>query len=300
MIILFCCEPTDPKQVDSCFEDEWQAAQKAGFPVALINFEAIVAEKAVNAVARVPEQSGSAVYRGWMLKPAQYKNLYEALKHKGISLVNSPDQYKRCHYFPDSYDAIKSCTPKSIWTSPKCDLKKTLKDFGDRPIIVKDYVKSRKHEWFDACFIPNASDTPTAQRVVDKFIELQEGDLNEGLVFREFIEFEPAGFHEKSGLPIIKEFRIFFFDGDPLIESAYWPQVSKDEIPMELFKEIANKIESNFFTMDVAKRPDGEWMVIELGDGQVAGLPEVMAPLDFYMALWIWDNFHSIRKWRSE
>ena len=26
------------------------------------------------------------------------------------------------------------------------------------PYIVKDYVKSRKHEWYDACFIKNISD----------------------------------------------------------------------------------------------------------------------------------------------
>lgn len=34
-----------------------------------------------------------------------------------------------------------------------------LHEFGDRPVIIKDYVKSRKHEWLGACFIPDASDT---------------------------------------------------------------------------------------------------------------------------------------------
>jgi ATP-grasp domain-containing protein len=32
-------------------------------------------------------------------------------------------------------------------------------------------------------------------------------------------------------------------------------------------------VQSRFFTMDVAKRVDGGWMIVELGDGQVAGLP---------------------------
>ncbi len=30
---------------------------------------------------------------------------------------------------------------------------------------------------------------------------------------------------------------------------------------------------SRFFTMDVARRRDGGWMIVELGDGQVSGLP---------------------------
>ena len=41
----------------------------------------------------------------------------------------------------------------------------------------------------------------------------------------------------------------------------------------------------DFFTMDIAERADGSWMIIELGDGQVAGLPERLLPVDFYRAL---------------
>ncbi len=44
-------------------------------------------------------------------------------------------------------------------------------------------------------------------------------------------------------------------------------------------------MQSRFFTMDVAKRIDGKWMIIELGDGQVAGLPEKVDIIDFYQAL---------------
>ena len=36
---------------------------------------------------------------------------------------------------------------------------------------------------------------------------------------------------------------------------------------------------------DVAKRIDGKWMIIELGDGQVAGLPDKVDIIDFYQAL---------------
>ena len=37
--------------------------------------------------------------------------------------------------------------------------------------------------------------------------------------------------------------------------------------------------------MDIAKRKDGDWMIIELGDGQVAGLPESSEAEAFYREL---------------
>jgi hypothetical protein len=37
--------------------------------------------------------------------------------------------------------------------------------------------------------------------------------------------------------------------------------------------------------MDIAKKKDGEWMIMELGDGQVSGLPENADKANFYRAL---------------
>ena len=76
-----------------------------------------------------------------------------------------------------------------------------LTRFGDKPLILKDWVKSQKHHWEEACFISRASDRKGVQKVVEKFLELQGTDLNVGLVFREFIEFEALAQHEKSGCP---------------------------------------------------------------------------------------------------
>src|SRR5258708_22976030 len=143
-----------------------------------------------------------------------------------------------------------------------------LSVFGSAPILVKDYVKSQKHYWYEACYIPSAADRDTVERVVLRFVQLQDDDLNEGLVFRQFVPFESLGINAKSGIPIAREFRTFFLDGTPLYSTAYWPDVSyTDEIP-GLFTEIAHTIKSRFFTMDIAKKSDGKWMIVELGDGQ--------------------------------
>ena len=54
---------------------------------------------------------------------------------------------------------------------------------------------------------------------------------------------------------------------------------------MELFAEIAAAVRSRFFTMDVARRVDGDWMIVELGDGQVSGLPNEQDARVFYQFL---------------
>jgi hypothetical protein len=44
------------------------------------------------------------------------------------------------------------------------------------------------------------------------------------------------------------------------------------------FSPIAAKIPSPFFTMDLDQAEDGHWFIMELGDGQVAGLPDGVRP----------------------
>jgi hypothetical protein len=188
---------------------------------------------------------------------------------------------------------IENYTPRSVWLKggPEVSMDRVmvaLRVFGDKPVIVKDFVKSRKHEWDEACYIPLASDRGEVERVVTCFLQLQGEDLNEGLVFREFIEFEPLTTHSKSGMPLTKEFRLFVLDGQIISVMQYWDEGDYDQgalPPVDIFSDIAQKVQSCFFTMDVAKGIDGKWRIIELGDGQVAGLSG-KADLDaFYRAL---------------
>lgn len=293
-MLIFCCDPLNPRQPDPGFGREVAAAECLGLEFSLIDFESLAAADADQATRRVPTQSTNrlGIYRGWMLKPKQYHSLYVELKAKGIQLISDPTAYRHCHYLPDSYSKIEAHTPRSVWMTiggqPSLhQIMALLKRFGDRPIIIKDFVKSRKHEWNEACFIPSANDPTAVERVVARFIELQEDDLNEGLVFREFVEFEPLAQHSKSGMPLIKEFRLFFLDGEPIFSTEYWGQGDYQGIapPVERFAAIGRTIESRFFTMDVGKRKDGEWMIVELGDGQVAGLPDNADAMQFYSAL---------------
>jgi ATP-grasp domain, R2K clade family 3 len=293
--IIFCADPLAPRTVDSAYTDEVRAAIACGLEYQLINYEQLVHEQdAATAVRRVAVAPAPelALYRGWMLRPSDYQALYDALLVRGLQLINTPDAYRTCHYLPDSYPLISDETPLTVWLPlDACgeleQIMAALAPFRDQPLIVKDYVKSRKHEWFEACYIPSAADRQAIARVVRRFLELQGDDISEGLVFRAYVAFQPIGTHPQSGMPLTREHRLFFLDGALLADAPYWDAAVDEtaELPIEHFTRVAARVPSRFFTMDVAQRVDGSWMIVELGDAQVAGLPEHIDVASFYAAL---------------
>jgi len=251
-------------------------------------------------VARVPDRARTALYRGWMLTPHQYSAMHGVLAARETHLLSTPDAYRTCHYLPESHPFIAERTPRSVWfpvdRARGLDLetlRAAIAPFGDSPLVVKDYVKSHKHAWEEACFIPRASDLPEVLRVASRFLKLQGEDLNEGLVFRAFVPLRMVGMHPKSGMPLAAEFRIFWLDGEPLLSHRYWGELGAPEaspvfdapLPMAELRTIAARIPSRFFTMDIAFLEDGSWTIVDLGDGQVAGLPAPELSFDFYRGL---------------
>ena len=294
MIVIYCDSILDNKLVDPDYENELIASKRNDFESFLISFEELSDENTEKALKLVNPQDKTtkAIYRGWMLTPVLYKKLYDGLLSKNIKLVNSPEEYIHTHYLPNSYEKIKAVTPKSNWIklNGSIDIISVLKlasEFKNNPIIVKDYVKSEKHNWEEACYIPNASDSEKVKNVVDKFIELRGNSLNEGIVFRAFEQLEFLTEHSQSGMPLTKEFRVFFANKQIVSVFNYWDEGEYGDLKPNLdeFVEIAKGIDSNFFTMDVAQKKNGEWIIMELGDGQVAGLPDNANIDSFYYEL---------------
>ena len=46
-----------------------------------------------------------------MLQPEAYARLFEALKERNLTLINTPAEYENCHEFPLAYPAIADYTP---------------------------------------------------------------------------------------------------------------------------------------------------------------------------------------------
>lgn len=294
MRLLFCADPLDTRSPDPAFHLEVEAARQLGVRFSLFSYETLVNESdAAKAVRRVDagDDNEVTVYRGWMLRPEHYTHLYEALIERGVRLINTPAGYRHCHYLPESYHLLVGQTPRTVWLpTGEASLDQVmaiLEPFGIGPVVVKDYVKSQKHRWLEACFIPSAADREGVERVVSEFVCLQGADLNEGLVFREFVEFEPVGVHPSSGMPLTREYRTFILDGEPLLTADYWAEGNYEgEKPsLQTFRELVHRVKSRFFAMDVAKVKGGGFVIVELGDGQVSGLPNKADPVTFIAAL---------------
>ena len=101
---------------------------------------------------------------------------------------NEADPVYDSEYRVSREKGFEDCTAKSAWTEDFSEesLKELLSKF-EGAVIVKDYVKSRKHEWYEACFIEDVKDTENALKVINNFIERQDDLLTGGIVLRDKI-----------------------------------------------------------------------------------------------------------------
>lgn len=280
---LFCNHPLYSRKVDPDYELEYCEAMKK-HKCALFSYEDL--ENGKSSLYN-DEISGLTIYRGWMMKPEMYKRFYSLLDEKGIVLINSPEEYEKYHTLPGWYHEFRDCIAESVWEtdgSISAIMEKGAVLEGG--YIVKDYVKSRKHEWYDACYIPNIRDKANAEKVIANFVERQGDSLVGGIVLRKYEKLRQIGFHDRSGMPISEEYRVFNFAGKIHIMDNYWEkdrEVKLSEEELRWLDGIAAKIRSNFVTIDLARREDGTLIIMELGDGQVSGLQEIQ-PKNFYEA----------------
>jgi hypothetical protein len=293
--VLFCENPFEPNKVDEDYAEEFLNARQNGFGTLLFNFEDLTSTDRFQFATRKIKQNETlqkVIYRGWMLTPKQYLILYTDLLLKNYELINSPEQYQNCHYLPDSLKFIEDRTPKTIFQSLEKnsslnEIIENAKIFGQKPVIIKDYVKSEKHDWETACFVPDASNVEKLKQIIQNFITLRGKHLNEGIVIREFIALNDLTTHSKSGMPLTEEYRLFFCNKKLIDIYDYWEEGEyKYERPGTAeFEKIAEQTDSNFFSMDIARQKNEELIIIELGDGQVAGLPDKTDRNEFYNKL---------------
>ena len=51
------------------------------------------------------------------------------------------------------------------------------------------------------------------------------------------------------------------------------------------WETIAKRFTNRFISMDIARQQDGSWLIVEVGDGGVTGLPSSIAPAEFYASI---------------
>lgn len=261
MMLLVPADVLRPRRPDEHFADEARAAHDAGHEVALIDHDAVTRGDAEAAVARVPAGS-DAVYRGWMLRSGHYAGLVRALAGRGVSVRTDPGQYRRAHELPGWYADVRENTPESVWTDGdgRDGFAGACAELSGGPAVLRDYTKSMKHYWNEAAYIPDVGDAEAAWRVASRFRELRGDDFTGGFVLRRFERLGGA------------EVRTWWTAGQCRLVTAH-PD-TPDELPPDDFDPGGLEIPGlPFVTADFARRDDGRWRLVEIGDGQVSDRP---------------------------
>ncbi|GAA3212661.1 ATP-grasp domain-containing protein [Dactylosporangium siamense] len=279
MMLLVPADPLRPRRPDEHFAAEADAARAAGLDVAVVDHDALsTADGAASGVARVPQDAGAAVYRGWMLRAGQYTAFAGALAGRGVGLRTSAAQYRQAHELPGWYAALSDVTPPTRWTTggDRDAFERAATALGPGPAVLRDYTKSMKHYWHEAVYIPDLADLDAAWAVAARFRELRDDEFTGGFVLRRFEEFGPA------------EVRTWWVGGMCRLVGPH-PDTPHDAPPAGLdlsaVEPLVAALRLPFVTVDLALRADGVWRVIELGDGQVSDRPGTVDPEAFVAAV---------------
>lgn len=294
--IVFPADPFEHRKVDSEFQHEAEIVSELGGKIILVDHteleNGIFVGKNILTKVRAKEYlsasndsererleeifpanttyNENAFYRGWMLSKESYELMHNELSARTIEMIASPWDYMAGFWISGWYEHFRNVTPASIW-GPVEDfedavatgdfVQKVQADLGHGPYIVKDQVKSRKHEWETACFAPDGHKLPAIAR---EFIRLQGESLAGGLVIREFEDFNKA----------MGETRVWWVNNEPVFQSPH-PDSPDSFMPVDVsfIQQNVNDFNRPFITTDLALRTDGTWRVMEVSDGQVSGTP---------------------------
>jgi len=195
-----------------------------------------------------------------------YEELEKELALKNSRLINSYQQHRYIADITNWYEDLKDFTPKTYtqWG-----------DLKEGRWVVKGRTNSRKFRW-------NTHMYAEGRQSLLKVISNLYDDImiaEQGVVVRDYIPLAKLG-EGINGLPITKEWRCFCYKDRILATGFYW--ASEEELdPGKLPKkglDFLNRIVSmvsektNFYVVDVAEKEDGNFMVVELNDGQMSGL----------------------------
>lgn len=211
-----------------------------------------------------------------------YRELEEELKLKNSALINSYSQHRYIADITQWYIDLKKFTPK------------TYTEWGDLNVgswIVKGKTSSRKHQWKTHMFAQGRDELLRVIRtLMDDSVISQDG-----LVVREYIPLKKIC-DGLNGLPIVKEWRLFFLGENYLAGGYYWSTHFEEyverfgvDVPndvVDFAKSIAKIVsqKTNFFVLDIAEKEDGGYILVEINDGQMSGL-SCVEPYELYKEL---------------
>lgn len=284
LAILFC-RPGPGSTLEDAFELEADAVDALDVGAHIINADLVVDGEAERAVRALPRDMGPLLYRGPILTAEEYAELYEAALERGAELVVDPAAYEHALYVPEHHHAIADLSAPTRWTHGE-DIDEAWEaacELGHPPWLLKDHVKSAKEAWLEACFVPAGAGRQEFGRVAEALVEQRAERFERGFVIRKFLDLATSSVRTVERR-IPDEHRLFFWEGRLVAHAPYHPigDPLRDVAPFEV---LGSRIDSPFFTADVAFLAEGGWVVVEINDGGVSVLPEDLDPRALYEAI---------------
>ena len=272
---------------DDRFELDAYAAEELDIETWAIPLEPIVDRDAERALSRLPRPRGRTwIYRGWMLSEDEYAALHEAMTDRGETMLVDPVAFAEATYAPRYIPRLGDHTAPARWTDDE-DIEEAWDlacELGPPPWIVKDHVKSAKEEWWRACFVPEGADRADFRAICDRLLELRGERFERGFVIKKYLDLATLRGTTPERCAVTDEHRLVFVFGELVAHAPYY---DADDAALEdpaRFAFIADRIDSPFFTADVARLRDGGWTIIEINDGGCSNFPEQLDPRDVFRA----------------
>ncbi len=218
------------------------------------------------------------------------KELCDEFKKIGCHVLNDYSEHRYIADLREWYEDLSEFTPKTWFNLHE------IPDEG--PFFLKGETNSKKFLWDTHAFARNKKEA------VEVYGRLLDDNLTgtQNIYIREFEEFETYCI-APHGLPITNEWRCFVANNEIISTGYYWashldewlertPGINHSRVPedgMEFLKLIVDKLyevgRANGYCIDIAKRKDGVWRLVELNDLQMSGLSQNNADI-FYRELY--------------
>ncbi len=200
-----------------------------------------------------------------------YPKRYNDFLDYNIRLIHSPEEYLKTSFLPHWYPIIEKYTPRSIWYDTFPSLSEIEKHF-DFPIFIKGERQTNRHAR-NKSIINNPKELEELKIIWanDPILHWQK------IVVREFISLQLVVPDNGIAMPKAIEFRTFWWKNQCVSIGNYWTaekyQISESDqaAMLQIAQKTANLIDTSFLVIDMAKTQNGDWIVIELNDGQEAG-----------------------------
>lgn len=223
---------------------------------------------------RTQVQKGDLVIPRYSALP-WYQELEEDIKNCGGQMINTYREHVYVADLRNWYYDLGDYTPRTWFYMDQLPT--------NGPFVLKGQTNSKKHNWNTHMF---ASDKHEAMQVfgrliADGYVGVQQIYARQYVPLKRFTE-------GVRGLPISEEYRFFVLDGKVLSGAFYWSEHTEyiqEElgftpdpklVPQAFLEKVIAIVAPSirFFVVDIARTESGEWIVIELNDGQQSGLSD--------------------------